>query len=62
MDPNETLEQIRQLRDGIAFEVSDFGEPEPGTVEALVEKIEALDQWLSNKGHLPVAWQHTAVR
>lgn len=48
MDPTQTLSDIRELA----------AHDDPGDVaEALVERVEALDQWMSRGGFPPEQWQ-----
>jgi hypothetical protein len=44
MDPNETLQQLRDEFEG-------------GEFECAAELFEALDTWLCRGGFLPEAWQ-----
>lgn len=55
MDPNKLLEEIRALvgylagSEGSCAAKSDAG-------EQLAEKVQALDEWLSKGGFLPMDW------
>lgn len=58
MDPDYTLEEIRQA-------LRDMGEPDRGAVWfkensnnilKVIEGFDSLDNWLSNGGYLPVDW------
>ncbi|GAA4201683.1 hypothetical protein [Actinocatenispora rupis] len=52
MDPDQTLREIRELLD------DDRRAPlARDDVGALLDRIEALDRWLSRGGFLPRAWQ-----
>lgn len=51
MDPNETLRQIREITES---NDPGFRSDMQSTLESLVD---ALDDWLSRGGFLPVAWQ-----
>lgn len=51
MDPNETLDMLRQAV--IEYE---RGESPEGVAGALAEAAAALDAWLSNGGFLPADW------
>ncbi len=54
MDPNEALKQIR----AIVTESARTGDlPDSDQVETLLERVEALDNWLSHGGFLPKAWE-----
>lgn len=53
MDVNETLRQIRELREEL------FAEGEPYAVDYvrdLLEHVDALDSWLTSGGFLPTEW------
>ncbi|MFE9872201.1 hypothetical protein ACFYON_16335 [Micromonospora sp. NPDC005686] len=52
MDPDTTLTEIREL---LARQDSPEGFGGLDTIR-LIERVEALDTWLSNGGHLPAAW------
>ena len=66
MDPNETLRIIREsiatLRPGIEAGdwdedlKYDMGEDAKEAIEALVEHVDALDEWLAKGGFLPRDW------
>lgn len=47
MDPNATLQEIREL----------VGNNGGNDVGRLVELIDALDEWLTNGGFLPSDWK-----
>lgn len=50
MDPNAALTALRELlADHYHHGTTDLG--------LLVERFESLDEWLSNGGFLPEAWQ-----
>jgi primosomal protein N'' len=55
MDPDNCLEEIRKL----LSELKGCSELELAMYisEELIEKIEALDTWISRGGYLPKAWQ-----
>jgi len=52
MDPNATLDRIREL---VHEQLN--GELDEHEVNELAESIGNLDDWLSKKGFLPIAWQ-----
>ncbi|QDK03518.1 hypothetical protein SEA_LUCYEDI_84 [Mycobacterium phage Lucyedi] len=52
MDPNQTLEDIRLT----LVDLERFG-PCRDMVANLMDKVTALDEWLSNGGFLPRDWQ-----
>jgi len=52
MDPNATLDRIREL-----VHAQHDGGLDDAQVDELVESIGNLDDWLSKKGFLPIAWQ-----
>ena len=54
MDPNATLERIRELVD-ILMEEEDRGEDDPHG-QALAGHVQTLDEWLSSGGFLPKEW------
>jgi len=51
MDPDATLQEIRQLARRIGS-----GQFEESQAIELATAIEDLDDWLSNQGFLPVSW------
>lgn len=53
MDPNQTLESIRELIKAAETDVAVYYE-ESGYMFSL---IEVLDEWLSQGGYLPADWQ-----
>lgn len=56
MDPNAVLTQIRNLI--TELESGD----EPDHVDMLIERVGALDEWLSKGGYLPIDWAGTPLR
>lgn len=55
MDPDEALTEIR---DCIA-EMEEWPSGSvPPAVDALIEHVKALDEWLSNRGFVPSAWSY----
>jgi hypothetical protein len=52
MDPNATLQEIRELVSGILHD----DEPTDERTDRLAELVQALDEWLSKRGFLPVQW------
>lgn len=53
MDPNATLENIRQLYRLVQSspeDALDFG-------DELAEAVQNLDEWLTNGGFLPAEWE-----
>lgn len=54
MDPNETLRQLRELMSTpLLRNTEEYG----AWIDQVTVKIEALDEWLSNGGFLPAAWE-----
>lgn len=57
MDPDVTLADIRALcadmPDSETTSAADMG----AHLAALIDSVEALDEWLSRGGFLPAAWQ-----
>ncbi len=51
MDPNETLERLRELAAIIVRSDDDAT-----AAYELADAVQNLDQWLSNGGFLPQAW------
>jgi hypothetical protein len=56
MDPNEALEQARQLAAGILDEWPE-GDDQVTPAISLAEAFQGLDEWLSRGGFKPAAWQ-----
>lgn len=56
MDPNETLRRLRDCCTEAAANLDKGYEMDAGQGE-LAELFEALDQWLTNGGFLPKAWE-----
>ena len=54
MDPNITLQEILKLAKLILDDGEDINVDD---VYCLAELIDALDEWLSNGGFLPVKWE-----
>ena len=52
MDPDEALAQIRAILD----------KPGPDAYADLATLVDALDEWLSTSGFLPIAWRHDGRR
>ncbi|AHG23865.1 HNH endonuclease [Mycobacterium phage EagleEye] len=52
MDPNQTLEDIKLT----LADLERVG-PDRDMVANLMDKVTALDEWLSNGGFLPSDWQ-----
>lgn len=58
MDPKANLEEQRRIIAKLKKEWrSGMGYNDPEDVSRLIELSEALDQWLTRGGFLPVAWQ-----
>lgn len=58
MDPNEALERLRRAVAELKTEAQWRHEAALGdVVTEMVEKFEALDEWLSKGGFLPTAWK-----
>lgn len=55
MDPNEALVAIRQAVDGLR-DAENSPAVSRTQVVALVEHVQALDEWLSKGGFLPAPW------
>lgn len=55
MDPDSILEELRELSDDA---LSGGSDPEYLS-EMLAEKIQELDEWLSDGGRLPEEWDHS---
>lgn len=53
MDPNETLDELRNLLDEIPDDT--------GSISRVAELFSALDHWLSRGGFLPQLWQNASV-
>jgi hypothetical protein len=53
MDPNATLARIRAL----VAQARDRGPLDGDDAEELAALVEALDEWLTRGGFLPVDWQ-----
>lgn len=54
MDPNECLEQIRELAN---WDSDDDGGSVVDALSELQERVIALDRWLSNGELLPIEWE-----
>lgn len=54
MDPNATLQEIRELVGEI--ELATDEEREAELASALAEQVRALDEWLSSGGFKPADW------
>lgn len=56
MDPNANLDEQLQLADRIlAFD--ELGDIDPDDSVRLAELVKSLDEWITNGGFLPSAWQ-----
>ena len=53
MDPNAVLTQIRNLIKELEYD------DDPDHVDMLIERVGALDEWLSKGGYLPLDWTTT---
>jgi hypothetical protein len=53
MDPNEALEQLRQL----SAQPSELLLDDGVSIRRLIELFDGLDVWLSSGGFLPAAWE-----
>lgn len=60
MDPDQTLSEIRALVREATEGGLDAGHAERLVTE-LAERVEALDNWLTNRGFLPLAWSRTGL-
>jgi hypothetical protein len=56
MDPNATLQQIRQLTAGLLNPKAKLKNGWAADARELAELVDALDQWLSSGGFLPSSW------
>jgi len=56
MDPDATLRGIRELSKDVRRMVDMGYMPDDHVANALVERVEALDEWLVNGGIVPSAW------
>ena len=57
MDPNAALASLREaLADAREAAEGDSNDAEIEAWQEVGERIDALDQWLSNGGFLPSAW------
>lgn len=56
MDPNVTLDTIRQLARCIAMEATEVERYSPDDALALALTVEALDAWLCKGGFAPSDW------
>lgn len=54
MDPNATLEELRKLAKRL---LAGEEEDSPQTPYRIAELFQSLDQWLTNQGSLPKAWE-----
>lgn len=59
MDPNKTLESIREL---VAKMQRDYEDPDSNGIDQdeaaeLTSHVESLDGWMSKGGFLPKAWE-----
>lgn len=57
MDPDETLEEIRELCDTLERQEERDNDFDFELVNELIEKIRALDEWLVRDGFLPADWR-----
>jgi hypothetical protein len=59
MDPDAALRDLRAaLEDARAAAEGDSNDAEIEAWQAVGDEIEALDEWLSKGGFLPLAWQN----
>ena len=58
MDPNTTLAAIRKLLVYTDHPDSYLPDELATQLNELIEHVDALDNWLSHRGHLPAAWNH----
>ncbi|MFZ5850334.1 MAG: hypothetical protein ACOYY2_02930 [Actinomycetota bacterium] len=56
MDPDEALSLLREAVREARADLDVQGYVNRGEVEVLLERVEALDDWLSRGGTLPQAW------
>lgn len=58
MDPNETLRELRvSIRKFREVADGSSGDAEHEAANEVVDKVEALDGWLTRDGFLPLDWQ-----
>lgn len=57
MDPDSILEELRELSD----EALSGGSDPEYLADQLAEKIQELDEWLSEGGRLPEEWDHSQI-
>ncbi len=58
MDPNATLDAIRDLINEYAQLETDDRRDDGATLNELIAHFDNLDQWLTKGGFLPGAWSH----
>lgn len=57
MDPNATLEELRDLADDVLRKLwTDMG-PSDTDIELLASAVQNLDGWIRNGGFLPTDWE-----
>lgn len=61
MDPNATLARIREVRNEILNGNHDDAYMS-SLADDLAELIQSLDEWLSNGGFRPTAWNFSPIR
>ena len=55
MDPNECLKNLRKAMDALGESIAEGG-VDVDDVESLMDRVHALDTWLSKGGFLPDDW------
>lgn len=56
MDPNATLEEIRQIIQRADNECAAGNDLQLADAHRLLDCVQALDEWISKGGFLPKAW------
>ena len=54
MDPNATLDELRELAHAQLHQDADQGWADP---DRMAELFEALDNWITSDGFLPNSWE-----
>jgi hypothetical protein len=56
MDPNETIKQLRELAKRVLARADKGEEQDIYDSIEIAEKVQALDNWISDGGFLPSVW------
>ncbi len=59
MDPNAKLKELRELA---AAAIEGEGQIEHDNAKRMAELFQALDEWLSKRGLLPLDWRIKGIR